>query len=68
MSMDGVGGPYRWIIYYPNFSVFFQNLQGLPPLVDLCSFKQLLRCLDTQEVLATKVSKIPVISQISGHL
>ena len=25
-----------------NFKCLFFNLQGLPPLVDLCSFKQLL--------------------------
>ena len=26
-----------------NFSVFFSKLTGVTPLVDLCSFKQLLR-------------------------
>ena len=33
--------------FIAKLSVFFQNVQGLPPLVDLCSFKQLLMWLDT---------------------
>ena len=67
------GGHGVWTVLDIQILVsLFQNLQGLappphpqaPPLVDLCSFKQLLRCLDTQGVLATKVSKIRVISHI----